>query len=68
MIISGGENIYAAEVEAIFREHAACRCGSDRLARRNVGGSWIDDRGTQPESYSNFGRTIAFLFRAFGEV
>jgi fatty-acyl-CoA synthase len=23
MIISGGENIYAAEVEAIFREHAA---------------------------------------------
>jgi len=23
MIISGGENVYAAEVEAIFREHAA---------------------------------------------
>ena len=69
MIISGGENIYAAEVEAVFRQHDcvqdAALIGS---AGQDMGGSWLDDRGTQTELFGNFGRAAAVLSGTSGKV
>ena len=46
MIITGGENVYRAEVEAALRSHpAVARCRGDRRARRALGRGGARGRG-----------------------